>query len=231
MKAVVEGLLFLSGEDGLTIKEISGIIEKDEIEVKEIIKELYNDYNNSNRGIQIEYLAEHFKLATKVEHKDYYKKLVEDKDDNTLSQSALEVLAVIAYNGPITRIDIDNIRGVNSSYIIRKLLLKGLIEENGRSDIPGKPKLYKVSNNFLDYFGLGNINELPKIEIETTDNNEKNIFESKYEIGRSITIFLPLLFSIFQFIDFMSESTLEEFSQKLPMFNLISSILFTIPLP
>ena len=180
MKAVVEGLLFLSGDEGLTIKEISEIIEKDEEEIKDIIKELYNDYNSIERGIQIEYLAEHFKLTTKVEHKEYYKKLVEDKEENTLSQSSLEVLAIIAYNGPITRIDIDNIRGVNSSYIIRKLLLKGLIEENGRSDIPGKPKLYKVSNNFLDYFGLGNINELPKFELENRNNEEKNIFESKY---------------------------------------------------
>ena len=180
MKAVVEGLLFLSGEDGLSIEEISNTIDKDINETKKIIKELYNDYEDSNRGIRLEYLGEKFKLTTKKEHKDYYKKLV-DEEDSTLSDSSLEVLAIIAYNGPITRIDIDNIRGVNSSYIVRKLLLKGLIEENGRSDAPGRPRLYKVTLKFLDCFGLGSIDELPKIEIKEKDDSETNLFESKYK--------------------------------------------------
>lgn len=182
IKAIIEGLLFISGEDGLTIDEISKIIEIDKEEIKKIIKELYNDYENINRGMHIEYLGEHFKLTTKAKHKNYYKKLVNEEENSTLSQSALETLAIIAYNGPITRIEIDNIRGVNSSYVIRKLLLKGLIEESGRAESPGKPRLYKTTNKFLDYFGLGSIDELP--EIKNIENNviddEKNLFESKY---------------------------------------------------
>lgn len=182
MKAIVEGLLFLSGEDGLTLEEISNVIEKDIEEVKVIIKELYNDYTDENRGIQIEYLGNHFKLTTKKEHKEYYKKLVLDDENSILSQSALETLAIIAYNAPLTRVDIDNIRGVNSSYVVRKLLLKGLIEEVGRSDAPGRPRLYNITPRFLDYFGLGSIDELPKLE-ERQDilDDEKYLFESKYK--------------------------------------------------
>lgn len=182
MKAIVEGLLFLSGEDGLTLEDISKVIEKDIEEVKSIIKELYNDYNNDSRGLQIEFLGNHFKLTTKKEHKEYYKKLVIDEENSILSQSALETLAIIAYNAPITRIDIDNIRGVNSSYVVRKLLLKGLIEEIGRSDAPGRPRLYNITPRFLDYFGLGSIDELPKLEEKQEIlDDEKYLFESKYK--------------------------------------------------
>ena len=180
MKSIVEGLLFLSGEDGISIDEICSIIDKDTNEVKKIIKELYNEYESKDRGIRLEYLGEKFKLTTKAEHKEYYLKLV-NEENNTLSDSSLEVLAIIAYSGPITRVDIDNIRGVNSSYIVRKLLIKGLIEENGRSDSPGKPRLYKVTNKFLDYFGLGSIDELPKIEVEENNDDEKDLFKSKYQ--------------------------------------------------
>ena len=182
MKAVVEGLLFLSGEDGLTLEDIAKVTEKNTDEIKLIIKELYNDYNDENRGIQIEFLGNHFKLTTKKEHKEFYKKLIIDDENSILSQSALETLAIIAYNAPITRIEIDNIRGVNSSYVIRKLLLKGLIEEVGRSDAPGKPRIYNVTPRFLDYFGLGSLDELPKLEEKKEIiDNEKYLFESKYK--------------------------------------------------
>ena len=109
MKAIVEGLLFLCGEDGLTLEDISKVTEKTTDEIKLIIKELYNDYSSDDRGIQIEFLGNHFKLATKKEHKEYYKKLVIDEENSILSQSALETLAIIAYNPPLTRIEIDNI--------------------------------------------------------------------------------------------------------------------------
>ena len=182
-KAIIEGLLFVSGEEGLTIDEISNIIEKPQDEIKNIIKELYSDYENENRGIQLEFLGNHFKLTTKIEHKEYYKKLIEDQENSLLGQSSLETLAIIAYNAPITRISIDEIRGVNSSYVIRKLLLKGLIEEVGRAELPGKPRLYNVTSKFLDYFGLGSLEELPKIEINQNEDSddEKGLFESRYK--------------------------------------------------
>ena len=181
MKAIIEGLLFLSGEDGLSLDEISKLIELDNDETKKIIKELYNDYESTDRGIQIEFLGNHFKLTTKQEHKNYYKKLTSIEENAPLSQSALETLAIIAYNGPITRVEVDDIRGVNSSYVVRKLLLKGLIEEDGRSDAPGRPRLYKVTSKFLDYFGLGSVDDLPKIEPIEQEDTEEGLFESRYK--------------------------------------------------
>ena len=181
-KSVIEGLLFISGDEGLSLDEICNIIEKNKDETTLIIQELFNDYNVNERGIQLEYLGNKFKLTTKIEHKYFYKKLIKEEINAPLGQSALETLAIIAYNGPITRITIDEIRGVNSSYVIRKLLLKNLIEEVGKSDIPGKPKLYSVTSKFLDHFGLGSTDELPKIEINNFDSNleEKELFNSKY---------------------------------------------------
>lgn len=182
MKAVIEGLLFISGDEGLTLEELQQILEIDINELKKLIKELYQNYQSEDRGIKLELLGNHFKLTTKQEHKEYYKKLIKDEEDDKLSQAALETLSIIAYNEPITRVEIDEVRGISSAYIIRKLVLKGLIEEKGKSDIPGRPILYGVTSNFLDYFGLGSTKELPKIkQKETNDENEsENIFETKY---------------------------------------------------
>lgn len=184
-KAVIEGLLFISGEEGLSLEKICDIAEIDKSKANSILKELFEDYNNDERGIQIEYLGNKFKLTTKPEHKEFYKKLIIEEKNSPLSQSSLETLAIIAYNGPITRVDIDEIRGVNSSYVIRKLLLKDLIEEVGKSEQAGRPKLYNVTNSFLDYFGLGNTKDLPKIEFEkNTIDNETDLFKSKYNEKR-----------------------------------------------
>lgn len=182
MKAVLEGLLFISGDDGLTTDKLCEILELSSDEVKSLIKDLHDDYESNDRGVQIEYLGNHFKLTTKKEHKNYYEKLIEDERHSNLSDSALEVLSIIAYNEPISRVNIDDIRGVNSSYIVRKLLLKDLIEEKGRSDAPGRPLLYGVTQKFLDYFGLGSIKDLPKIEAsQNNDLSDNNLFNTKYQ--------------------------------------------------
>lgn len=184
MKAIIEGLLFLKGSEGLSFHELKEILETEEDELKKNIKELYNEYlNDQSRGIQLELLGERFKLTTKPQHKDYYKKLVFEEEDSNLTQAALETLAIIAYNEPITRIEIDEIRGVNSSYLIRKLMIKNLIQEVGRAETAGRPRQYGVTNAFLDYFGLNSINDLPKIQVESNnnENTETNLFESKYK--------------------------------------------------
>ena len=183
MKAVIEGLLFISGDEGLTLDQLKDILEIDINQLKILIKELYKDYEQENRGIKMELLGNHFKLATKQEHKNYYKKLIKDEENNKLSQAALETLSIIAYNEPITRLDVDEIRGVSSAFVIRKLILKGLIEEKGKADIPGKPILYGVTSNFLDYFGLGSTKELPEIKKNDDKINEEsnNLFETKYK--------------------------------------------------
>lgn len=182
MKAIIEGLLFVKGSEGLSLEELINITEKDSQEIKLALKELYNDYKSDERGIQLELLGNRYKLTTKEKHKDIYKKLTFEEENSNLSQSALETLAIIAYNEPITRIEIDEIRGVNSTYVIRKLLLRNLIQEVGRAELAGHPRLYGVTNDFLDYFGLSSTEELPKIQpIEQKDNTEANLFDSKYK--------------------------------------------------
>lgn len=182
MKAIIEGLLFVKGSEGLSLEELVNITEQDSHKIKLVLKELYNDYKSDERGIQLELLGNRYKLTTKEKHKDIYKKLTFEEENSNLSQSALETLAIIAYNEPITRIEIDEIRGVNSTYVIRKLLLKNLIQEVGRAELAGHPRLYGVTNDFLDYFGLSSIDELPKIQpVEQKDNVETNLFDSKYK--------------------------------------------------
>ena len=114
MKAVLEGILFVVGDEGVTINDICNILEINEEDAKKLVLELKNDYLDCNRGLRIDYLGNSIKLTTKKEHKEYYKKLIEEKN-NVLSQAALETLAIIVYNEPITRIKVDEIRGVSSA--------------------------------------------------------------------------------------------------------------------
>ena len=97
-----------------------------------------------------------------------------------MSQAALEVLAIIAYNEPVTRGQVDEMRGVDSIFVLRKLLAKGLIKESGRSNLPGHPILYKTTDDFLDYFGLSTKEDLPDISITIDDSEEKDLFQSNY---------------------------------------------------
>ena len=180
MEAIIEGLLYVQGDLGLTIKQVMDVLNVDEEEAKRLIFNLKSSYENENRGIRIKYLANTFKLTTKEEHKEYYQKLLENPKTHTLSQGALETLAIIAYNEPITRLEVDKLRGLDSSYIIRRLVAKGLIKENGKADLPGRPILYKTTDDFLDYFGLSSINDLPKIELLEEEVEEKDLFTSKY---------------------------------------------------
>lgn len=182
--AVLEGLLFVVGEDGLTINQIMDILDISNDEAKEVISNLKEKYESDNSGIRINFLGNTFKLTTKNEHREYYQKLIENPESSALSQAALETLAIIAYNQPITRIDVDEIRGVGSSQIIRKLVAKGFIKEVGRSEVVGRPILYKTTSEFLDYFGLATIDDLPKIEEfveENIEESETDLYHSKYK--------------------------------------------------
>lgn len=179
-KPIIEGILFLVGSEGISKEDLISILETDEKTLEKEIEELSKKYESKEHGIKIEYLGNKLKLTTKKEHKEYYEKLAEEEISATLSPACLEALVIIAYNQPITRVKVDEIRGVGSSHLIRKLLLKNLIKELGKSDAPGRPNLYGTTDEFLDYFGLKSIEDLPKIEeIEEVDE-EKNLFESKY---------------------------------------------------
>lgn len=181
MLSVLEGLLFLVGDDGLTIEQIINILEINKEEAFNLIDSLKKSYDENNRGIRIHFLGNTFKLTTKSEYHMYYEKLLTNEENNTLSNSALETLAIIAYNEPITRIQVDEIRGVQTGQLIRKLVAKGLVKEAGRSDLPGRPILYKTTSEFLDYFGLSTINDLPKISVSSVEKDEVDLYNSKYK--------------------------------------------------
>lgn len=182
-EAILEGLLFVVGEDGLTLKQIEETLEVTSIEAEDLIKKLTTRYEEDYHGIKIQYLGNTYKLTTKTEHKEYYQKLIHTEETNTLSQAALETLAIIAYNEPITRTSINEIRGVDSGQIVRKLVARGLVQEIGRSDLPGRPILYKTTNEFLDYFGLSSTKELPRIKKDETETLEEEtyLYKSQYK--------------------------------------------------
>ena len=180
--AILEGFLFLVGEEGLAIEEISTLLDISIEDANKLIENLIEEYQKTNRGIKLIFLGNKYKLSTKEEHKNYYQKLFDGIIDDVLTKTTLEVLVIIAYNQPITRIEIEEIRGVNSSSMIRTLVIKGFIEEAGKALKPGRPNLYKTTNMFLDYFGLKTIADLPEIkEVEITKEEEKDLYESKYQ--------------------------------------------------
>lgn len=180
--AILEGLLFVVGDDGLTLEQVMDVLNISLNETKELINELKKAYEDDNRGITINYLGNSFKLTTKEEHREYYQKLIENPLNNSLSQPALETLAIIAYNEPITRVKVDEIRGISSYQMVRKLAAQGFIKEVGRSELPGRPILYKTTDGFLDYFGLASKEDLPKIEeIELEDIKETDLYKSAYK--------------------------------------------------
>ena len=182
LKAVLEGILFIVGDEGTTIKEMSKVLEVSEEDVKSLLLELKKDYENTDRGLRISYLGNAFKLTTKEEHKEFYEKLVTDNKTTNLSNAALEVLAVIAYNEPITRLKIDEIRGVNSSQIVKRLVARGFVKVCGKDETIGRPNLYKTTNDFLDYFGLSSKEDLPKIiNEEKVENEVGDLYDSTYK--------------------------------------------------
>lgn len=186
MEGIVEGLLYVQGDIGVTIGQIKDVLEIDEDKAKEIVINLKNYYDDNNRGLRINFLGNAIKLTTREEHRQYYQKLLEEPNSHSLSQSALETLAIIAYNEPITRGEVDSFRGVDSSYVMRRLLAKGLIKECGRSELAGKPILYKTTDDFLDYFGLSSKEDLPSVEVLEEENNPKDLYTSIYKEGDSI---------------------------------------------
>lgn len=182
LTGVVEGLLFAVGDEGITLKALCDIVDIDKEKAKEILKELQKRYEGAEYGIRVSYLGDAFKLTTKKEHKDYYHKLLGNPESQSLSESSLEVLAIVAYNQPITRIMVDEMRGVACGQVLRKLCARGLVKIVGKSKMPGKPNLYGTTKEFLDYFGLASIEDLPKINVEEeTKEEETELFTSIYK--------------------------------------------------
>lgn len=158
-KGIIEALLFTWG-DPLDLKSIASILGMDTMMVENILEEMMEDFNKQKRGIKIIKLNNSYQLGTRIEHFDYIKKL-NNKTKKSLSNAALETLSIIAYKQPVTKSEIDNIRGVKSDRVIETLYEKNLIVELGRLERPGRPIIYGTSDDFLRYFGLESLDDLP----------------------------------------------------------------------
>ncbi|KRK98120.1 transcriptional regulator [Secundilactobacillus odoratitofui DSM 19909 = JCM 15043] len=172
----LEALLFVSGETGLTIKELASLTGSLVPAVNQTLAKLNEKYQSDpDCALVILKSSETVRLATKETLAQLVSQYFEAPSSTGLSQASLEVLAIIAYNQPITRIEIDEIRGVQSSATLNKLLLRQLITEAGRRKGPGRPKLYQTTDYFTDYFGLDNIDQLPPLpEAKTTADDQAN---------------------------------------------------------
>lgn len=163
IEGIIESLLFMSG-DLLSSDMITKILEIDKKSISKIIDNMKEKYKDENRGITIREINSCYQLCTKPEYSDYVKKLFESPQKQVLSQAAYETLAIIAYNRPITKARIDDIRGVNSDSAIAKLMERNLIQEAGRLDSPGRPILYETTEEFLRCFGFNSYEDLPPLE-------------------------------------------------------------------
>jgi segregation and condensation protein B len=180
-QSILESLLFVSGEP-MKLKDMASIIECNLSFTKDILEYMMFSYEEGCRGIKIININDEYQLVTKPQNSDYIQKILRTNIRQSLSQASLETLAIVAYKQPITRVDIDEIRGVKSESAISNLMEKGLIKENGRLDVPGRPILYVTTDEFLKQFDLGNLKELPSLE-QFIYENDKDIEEHSEEIA------------------------------------------------
>ena len=177
---ILEGLLFAVGEEGVSLVQLTEVLELGHYEIEVLIGKLRARYEGEKYGLAISEMAGVYKMVTKKDHSPYFKKLLESPHQKTLSPAALEVLAIVAYKQPITRAELEAIRGVNNDSVMRKLLMFDLIEEAGRTNAPGRPMRFRTTDAFLDYFGIKTIEELPEIneaEILEADDEEMTLFK------------------------------------------------------
>lgn len=181
IKSVIEGLLFMAGEEGLDAKQLADVLEVDKKQAVEWMQQMKHEYKEQGRGIQILEIAEAYQFSTLAEHAPYFQRLAYSPTHSTLSQAALETLAIVAYKQPLTRIEIEEIRGVRCEKAIQTLVAKGLIQETGRAEVVGRPILYRTTKEFLEYFGLRSLEELPDapetLSPEAIEDEAKNLFD------------------------------------------------------
>ncbi|SEK35831.1 condensin subunit ScpB [Carnobacterium iners] len=184
--AAIETLLFVAGDEGLTLNEMAALLGCSTQHAYRLLMELQKECELSEkRGLTLLEAGEQYQLVTKKNYADIIRSYAISPLSTNLSQAALETLAIIAYKQPLTRMEIDEIRGVQTSGSLQKLVIRGLIEEKGRVEGPGRAILYGTSHYFLDYFGLKKLTELPKLpEIAEMEQNfsekESDLFFERF---------------------------------------------------
>ena len=180
----IEALLFVAGDEGMTVKQLAQYIEVEPMDIEAGLSELLSHYNEEEmRGITLKQLAGTYQLTTKPEVTDTLKKLIENPTNQVLTAASLEVLAIIAYKQPITRAEVEDLRGVKSERPIATLVSRALVQEVGRAEGTGRAILYGTTKEFLNYFGLKTIKELPPLpeEVDQEDDQPTDLFLTKFQ--------------------------------------------------
>jgi segregation and condensation protein B len=187
-KSITEGLLYMAGEEGLNARHLAEILQIDAQLSAELVYDLKCDLKREGRGVQISEVAGAYRMTTNPEHAVYFERMAYSPARASLSQAALETLSIVAYRQPITRVDIEEVRGVKSDRAIHSLVSKDLIEEVGRAEAIGRPILYGTTKAFLDYFGLSALSALPEPANVTLDDLEEgsNMLFERFD-GRQMT--------------------------------------------
>ena len=180
IKSIIEAILFAAGRI-VKINEFILVLEKNEEEIRTIIKNMQHEYKAENRGIEIVQVEDGYQLATKKELYEYIYPILDKRTKPNLSTAALETLSIIAYNPRITRAEIEAIRGVSADACVYKLLEYGLVEEAGKTDLPGKPMSYKTTNEFLKMFGYSTLKDLPELPRYKLDSNQQIVIDDLVE--------------------------------------------------
>ncbi len=165
IKYAIEGILFAAGEPVKAAK-LAVVLDKDIDEIKLAVAELCDEYNNEKRGFNIIEILDGYQICSRPEYYTYIQEILGEQRNQPLSNAAMEALAIIAYKQPVTKGQIEHIRGVNSDGCVNRLYERGLIEEAGRLDAPGRPILYVTTNTFLRCFGLKSPSDLPPVNFK-----------------------------------------------------------------
>lgn len=183
-KAELEALLYAAGDEGISETDLCQLLEIAPSALFQLTQFLEISYNeNQDSGLQLIKINDRYKLATNPRCSDIVSKFFDKDVNKSLSQSALEILSIVAYRQPITRVEIDEIRGVNSSGAIQTLVWRGLIKINGKKDVPGHPNLYVTTDYFLQYFDYESLADLPVIESFSDDEEDSfELFNSNQDI-------------------------------------------------
>jgi segregation and condensation protein B len=179
--AAVEAIIFAAGYP-MKYDKIAEVLSLTPSEVKRHVSELAEKYNTEEHGIMILMFPETCQFCTKEQHLPFIKEALGIKRGGNLSASSMEVLAIVAYNQPVTRSFVDLVRGVDSNYAMNSLIDKALIECSGRLDAPGRPMLYSTTDKFLRVFGISSVNELPEIELLRASDEQMEIMAPGEEI-------------------------------------------------
>lgn len=186
LKGRAEAVLFALGR-AVTLNELNIALETDVKEVKKVLSELMDEYENDSRGLVIKCINDTYLLTTKAEYSNSIAKIINTPDKFKFTDAVLEILSVIAYKQPVTRSEIEEIRGVGCGNNLNRLIDYELIEEKGRLDTPGHPIIFGTTDKFLLTFGISNLTELPNISDELIERLNENIENDNVEEDGQLT--------------------------------------------